>query len=102
MADFKDSIIPEWQSIGWEIDTNVDWWLDLFNSIFIYIKDSIFGLLAVITIGLFIYIGWKLVKADWNPEEMKKAFKNLVHIIIWLFIVAVSFALVKMVAGLNF
>lgn len=102
MADFKDSIIPEWQSIGWEIDTNVDWWLDLFNSIFIYIKDSIFGLLALITIGLFIYIGWKLVKADWNPEEMKKAFMNLVHIIIWLFIVAVSFALVKMVAGLNF
>jgi len=102
MADFKDSIIPEWQSITGTIDTNAEWGIDIINSIFIYVKDSIFGLLAMITIWLFIYIGWKLIKADWNPEEMKKAFKNLIHIIVGLFIVAVSFALVKMVSGLNF
>ena len=102
MGDFKNDIIPGWESITGQIDTNPNWGFDLINNFLIYIKDSIFGLLALITIGLFIYIGWKLVKADWNPEEMKKAFKNLVHIIIWLFIVAISFALVKMVSGLNF
>ena len=102
MDDFKNDIIPEWESITGQIDTNAEWGFDLINTIFVYIKDSIFGLLALITIGLFIYIGWKLVKADWNPEEMKKAFKNLVHLIIWLFIVAASFAIVKIVAGLNF
>jgi len=100
MDDFKNDIIPAWESITGQIDTNAEWGFDLINSIFIYVKDSIFGLLALITIGLFLYIGWKLVKADWNPEEMKKAFKNLVHIIIWLFIVAASFAIVKIVAGL--
>lgn len=102
MADFKNDIIPGWPSINGEVNTNVDWWFNLINSIFIYVKDSIFWLLALITIGLFIYIGWKLVKADWNPEEMKKAFMHLVHIIIGLFIVAASYAVVKMVAGLNF
>jgi hypothetical protein len=33
---------------------------------------------------------------------MKKAFMNLVHIIIGLFIVAAAFAIVKIVSGLNF
>lgn len=102
MDDFKNDIIPSWSSITGRIDTDVSWWLNLFNSIFVYIKDSIFGLLAIITIGLFIYIWWKLIKADGNPEEMKKAFKNLIYIIIGLFIVSLSFALVKMVSGLNF
>ena len=102
MDDFKNDIIPKWPSIAWEIDPNVEWGFDLINSIFVFVKDSIFSLLAVIAIGLFIYIGWKLVKADWNPEEMKKAFMNLVHIIIGLFIVAAAFAIVKIVSGLSF
>jgi len=103
MDDFDpNDIIPKGSSIAWEVDTNVEGGFDLINSIFIFVKDSIFWLLAVIAIGLFIYIGWKLVKADWNPEEMKKAFMNLVHIIIGLFIVAASFAIVKIVSGLSF
>ncbi|MDQ7009789.1 MAG: hypothetical protein Q9M94_05850 [Candidatus Gracilibacteria bacterium] len=102
MADFKDSIIPNGKSITGPVDTNAGGGFDLINTIFIYVKDSIFGLLALITIGLFIYIGWKLVKADGNPEEMKKAFMHLVHIIIGLFIVAASFAIVKIVSGINF
>ncbi len=102
MDDFDpNSIIPEWESITGEVDTNAEWGFDLLNTIFIFVKDSIFGLLAMITIWLFIYIGWKLVKADGNPEEMKKAFKSLINIVIGLFIVAASFAIVKMVAGLN-
>jgi len=102
MDDFKNDIIPWGSSITWNVDTNVEWGFDLINSIFAFVKDSIFWLLAVIAIWLFIYIGWKLVKADWNPEEMKKAFMNLVHIIIGLFIVAAAFAIVKIVSGLNF
>ncbi len=102
MEDFKNDIIPAWSSIAGEVDTNTEWWFDLMNMIFIFVKDSIFGLLALITVGLFIYIGWKLVKADWNPEELKKAFKHLVNIVIGLFIIAASFAIVRIVAGLNF
>lgn len=102
MADFKNDIIPKVKSINGEVNTKAEKWFDLINNIFVYIKDSIFWLLALITIWLFIYIGWKLVKADWNPEEMKKAFMHLVHIIIGLFIVAASYAIVKIVSGLNF
>ena len=102
MDDFNTSdIIPEVSSIAWEVDTSVDWWFNLLDSIFIFAKDSIFGLLAVISVWLFIYIWFKLMKADGNPEELKKAFMNLVHIIIGLFLIAVSYALVKIVAGIN-
>ena len=36
MDDFKESIIPEWESIAGPIDTNIDGGFDLINSIFIY------------------------------------------------------------------
>lgn len=102
MESFKDSIIPKVDSISGAVDTTASWGLDLIDKVFMFIKDSIFGLLALIAIGLFIYIWWRFIKADWNPEEMKKAFLHFVHIVIGLFIVAASFAIVKIVAGLNF
>lgn len=102
MANFKDDIIPWWESIWGNIDTTANWGLNLIDSVLFFIKDSIFGLLALITIGLLIYIWWRFIKADWNPEEMKKAFMNFVHIMIGLFIVAASFAIVKIVSGFNF
>jgi len=102
MADFKNDIIPATESINWQVDTSVSWWLSLIDSFLAFIKDSIFWILALIAIWLFIYIGWKLIKANWNPEELKKAFLHLVHIIIGLFVVAAAFAIIKIVAGLNF
>ena len=48
---------------------------------------------------MFIYTGFRLVKAEWNPEEMSKVWKTLIHVIVWLFIVAASWAIVAMVSG---
>jgi flagellar biogenesis protein FliO len=42
------------------------------------------------------------VKADGNPEEMKKAFMSLIHVIIGLFVISISWVVVKMVSGINF
>jgi hypothetical protein len=98
--DLRDSIIPEVETISeiWS-DANQEMWV--ISEILSYIKESIFWLLSVISIWMFIYVGFSLVKAQWNPEEMSKAWKTLIHVIVWLFLVAVSWALVAMVSWLK-
>jgi hypothetical protein len=104
MADinYSKDIIPHTESINWQIDTSIEWWTDWLNDILLFVKDSIFELLAVLSIWIFIYIGYMFIKADWNPEEMKKAFMSLINVVIGLFIVSISWALVKMVSWITF
>jgi hypothetical protein len=64
----QNEIIPDQWII---INLNHDWkWLIF--SLFEYIRDSIFWLLMVIAISVFIWIWAKLLMARWNPEELKK------------------------------
>jgi len=102
MSSFKNDIIPEVESINWTVDTSVSWATSLVNDVLNYINDSIFELLALVAIWAFIYIGFNLIKADWDPEKLKKAFINLIHVIIWIFVVAISWIIVKMVMGISF
>ena len=99
-ADMQRDIIPNTSTIS---EIAKDWWqwVWVIWSILNYIKESIFWLLAVISIWMFLYVGFNLVKAQWNPEEMSKAWKTLIHVIVWLFIVAVSWALVVLVSWLK-
>lgn len=98
--NIKDSIIPD---SGNNIVINNDkQWQNLLFSIFEYIKESIFWLLALVAITVFIFIWARLVMARWNPEEFKKALMNFVYAIVWLAIVAISWAAVKLVSSLNF
>jgi len=99
-ADLQNDIIPTWKTITtiWQ-----SWgeWLWVVSKVLNYVKESIFSLLWIIAIWMFIYTGFNLVKAQWNPEEMSKTWQTLIHVIVWLFIVAVSWALVAMVAGIQ-
>jgi len=101
--DLMDQIIPDNDTITikW-VDSNWGDWLWVIWGIVVYIKNSIFWLLSVIAIGMFIYTGFRLVKAEWNPEEMSKVWKTLIHVVVWLFIVAASWAIVAMVSGTKF
>lgn len=74
----------------------------LLDAVLLYIKDSIFALMALIAIGMFLYIWAKLVVARWNPEEFKKALMAFLYAVIGIFIVAFSWAAVRLIAGLNF
>ena len=84
------------------VDTEV--MLDSSKPIFIvdYAKDSIFWLLALIAIWVFIFIWARLAIARWNPEEFKKALIQFIYAIVWLALVALAWALVKLVSSLNF
>ena len=99
VSAFKTQIIPDIDNIG-ATKTSGGW--DTLKDILEFFRDSIFGVLAIISVGIFIYIGFMLLKAEWNPDEMKKAFVTLIHVVVGLFIVAASWWIVKMVWAINF
>ncbi len=99
-AWLQDQIIPD---DGSNIIINTSkWGTWVVYSVLDYIKESIFGLLALIAIIAFIFIGAKLVMARWNPEEFKKAMLHFVYAIVGLAIVALSWWIVKLITSLNF
>jgi len=97
-ASIEDDIKPT----NWNNEAiNVYDWKESVFSLFTYIKDSIFWLLALIAIAVFLFIWARLVIARWNPEEFKKALMQFIYAIVWLFIVAFAWAAVKIISNLN-
>lgn len=99
VTDLEKAIIPT-SSTDSVLGGNT-WADDILDNVLAYVRDSIFGLLALIAIGVFLYIGFKLITARWNPEEFKKALNTLIYAVIGLFVVSFAFAAVRLVAGLN-
>ena len=96
MAIDKKDIIPEINNISTDKEI-----IDIID-IFTFAKESIFWLLALIAITVFIVLWTKLIMAKWNAEELKKVLMQFVYSVIWLAIVAISWAAVKLVSSLNF
>lgn len=74
---------------------------NLLDSIFAWLRDAGFALMAVIAIGMFLFIGGRLIMARGNPEEFKKAIKSFIYAAIWIFVVSFAWALVRIIAGLQ-
>lgn len=90
----------------WLLDEKLWWWSitsENTNVITVanFFRDSIFQLLLLISIWVFLWIWIRLATARWNPEELKKAFTSLVYAVVWLFIVSAAWAMVKLVSGLS-
>ncbi len=66
------------------------------------LKTIIFSLLALIAVAVFIYLWFKLVSAQWKPDEFKKAMMGFVYAVIWLAIIPLAWALVKLISSLQF
>ncbi len=76
--------------------------LSMLDSILKWVKDSLTWLLAMIAIWAFLFIWVRLALARWNADAFKKAINQLVYAIVWIFLVAIAWAAVKLVAWLNF
>ena len=98
-VDIQSSMLPSTEN---NIISDEDNWFDILDSIFAFIKNSIFTLLMLIAIWAFLYVWAKLISARGNPEELKKATINFVYIVVWLFIVSAAYAVVKLISQLNF
>lgn len=98
-----DEITPN-QIIPDEYNNAIEIWegKKAITNIFDLIKESIFWLLALISIAVFIFIWARLIMAQWNPEEFKKALMQFIYAIVWLAVIAISWGAVKLVSSLNF
>lgn len=100
-AELKNAIIPESASNVLSPDARAAEWVSFLDQIFKFVRDSIFDLLMLIAIGVFIFIGARLVIARGNPEEFKKALQSFIYAIVGIFVVAVAWVLVRFIAWLD-
>ena len=91
------------QWINWDSETVVNniKWKQWINDILTYAKNTIFDLLALIVIWVFLYIWYKIVISRWNPEEFKKAFMMLIYAVLWMLFVALAWVIVVFISGLK-
>lgn len=75
-----------------------EWFLD---AILIFVKDSVFALIVVVAIGVFLFIWGRLIVARGNPEEFKKALQSFIYAAIGIFVVAAAWAMVRLIAWLD-
>ena len=90
-----------WTSESKVLEIEEENWLNVLQSIVIWVKDSLSGLLVLIAVGVFLFIWIRLWVARWNPEEFKKWIMQLVYAVVWIFIVSIAWAAVTLVAWLN-
>lgn len=96
--ELRNAITPSGSSDVIRSTETGEWLLD---AVLEFIRDSVFRLLLLIAVGMFLYIGWKLLIARWNPEELKKALTSFVYAWIGLFVVAAAYALVTFIAWID-
>jgi NADH:ubiquinone oxidoreductase subunit 6 (subunit J) len=58
-------------------------------------------LVGIFAVWVFIFIGFKIVMARWNPEEFKKAWVHFIYAIIWIFFIFAAWWLVKLISSLS-
>ena len=98
--DLKDGIIPDPSTVSYAGNSNLEW-LGFLDYVLSFLRDSAFALMALIAIGMFLFIGGKLLMARGNPEEFKKAMMGFVYAAVGIFVVAAAWAIVKLVAGID-
>jgi len=92
-ADFEKSISPTWAT-AIKPETSIDW-------VLMYIRDLIFWVLATITIWVLLFLWIKMLMAQWKEEEFKKATQWFVSVVIWLALIWLAYALVKIVSSIS-
>ena len=74
----------------------------ILTGLFQYVRDFIFDILWLIAVGVFLYFWFKLISAQWNPEELKKVLVWFVYAVIGLAIIPLSWTLVRLISSLEF
>lgn len=95
----KEDIIPRWNSIT--PAGALPSWTGFLDGLAEYIKESIFGIMVLIIIWMFLFIGFRLIIARGQPEEFGKAMKSLVYVIVWIFVVSIAWLAVRLISWLN-
>lgn len=60
------------------------------------------GLLGIVSVSVFLYIGFMLFTAQGKEEEFKNAWKSLIYVVIGLAVMPLAYIVVKIVTGFTF
>lgn len=71
------------------------------GSILPSLQNLLFSVMAIVTVGVFVYLGFKLVSARGNEEEFKKAWVALAYAVVGLALIPASYAIIRIVTGFN-
>lgn len=72
-------------------------WFSLLDNIFAKVNEYIFAVMALILIGVFIYVWYLFITSDWDEAQFKKAWKTFIYAIIWIIIIILSWWAVKLI-----
>lgn len=101
-TNIQNDMIPSTNTIMGD-SADIKWkWTNVLMPILTEFKTMIFWLLALIAVAVFIYLGYKLVVAQWKPDEFKKAMMGFVYAVVWLAIIPLAWALIKLISSLQF
>jgi hypothetical protein len=64
-------------------------------------QNLMFSVMAIVTVGVFVFLGVKLVMARGNEEEFKKAWVALSYAVVGLALIPAAYAIVRIVTGFN-
>lgn len=70
---------------------------DILDIIFDKFTEYIFAVIALILIGVFIYIWYLFITSSWDEAQFKKAWKTFIYTIIWIVIIVLSWWAVKLI-----
>lgn len=96
-SSLKDDMLPNGNT--WGIWSEGTWAL---TEVLIYAKDFLFSILAIVSIAVFVFYGFKLVVARWSEEEFKKALTGFLYVVIGLAIIPLAWWAVKIISTLKF
>lgn len=99
--ELKSVIIPSSSNDILTAKTSWETGTSFLDAILGFARDSIFTLLILLAIGMFIFIWGKLIIARWNPEEFKKALVSFVYAIVGIFVVSIAWAVVRLITGIE-
>lgn len=76
-------------------------WNMSFEKFVTFLKNQLLTIVFIIWVAMIVWVWLKMASANWNPEQFKKAWMHLVYIIIWWFVIFVSYWVVRLVFNLN-
>jgi len=67
-----------------------------------FVKNSLFDLLWILWVGIFLYFWYRLITARGNADELKKVMMAFLYVVIGLAIIPLALVVVRIVSSLNF
>jgi len=71
------------------------------KTFFVSAEYYLMGIVAMLAVGTFIWIGFNMLTADGDPEKFKQAQKALIYAVVGLALIPLAYVMVRLVITIN-